>query len=132
MNVERARYREGAMLLKVVPALALVIMLGSCYTLPGGGVAQHPEFTREAILQLEAGMTMDEVLVMFGPPDRTERRTMGQDSQGGAWQGIIWTYVLPAHPRGRVKTLGSTNDNELTFFTDPYTGLNSWRIELAY
>lgn len=59
-----------------------------------GCAKKHPEFTQPAVLRLEVGMTTDQVQALFGAPDEIRMTTCGQETKGGAWSCLVWTYEM--------------------------------------
>lgn len=95
-------------------------MQAGCATVSRVG-RRHPEFTADRVLGLSVGLTTDEVIALFGRPDRPQATTCGSKS-GSPWQCLIWEYDF-----------GSYKTNRLYFsmdFSPPR--LNNWDIDVMY
>lgn len=80
---------------------------------------KHPYFTQDNVLKLRIGMTTDDVIALFGKPDRTSVHTYGQSTNSGAWQGLEYRYVF-----------NYVVSNRLVFNLDlDPPRLNHWEIE---
>ena len=114
--------------------LALLVALGALTTQAGCATlrhpVRHPEFTSDRVLGLRVGLTTDEVIALFGQPDRTEATTCGSQS-GSPWQCLIWEWDLGPNKKGRHEY--SSNINRLYFSMDlSPPRLNNWSVDLMY
>jgi len=55
---------------------------------------KHPGFTQDNVLKLKTGMTTNEVISLFGKPDKTSVHTYGHQTYSGEWQGLEYNYVF--------------------------------------
>lgn len=109
-------------------AMWLLAFQAGCAT--AGLQSRHPSFTADRVLALKIGMTTDEVVAVFGRPDRTRVMTCGSQTPS-PWQCLIWEYDMGPHPRGRYQSISNTN--RLTFSVDGNAPrLNNWDIDLMY
>jgi len=60
---------------------------------------KHPGFTQDNMLKLKTGMTINEVISLFGKPDKTSVHTYGTYRQ---WQGLEYTYVFNNYVSNRL------------------------------
>lgn len=89
---------------------------------------KHPEFTQSNILKIETFWDNDDVIELFGPPDRTELTTAGSETPE-PWRAIIYSYDMGPHRLGEYQSISNTN--RFGFSADTGT-LQFWHIELAY
>lgn len=114
--------------LSLFAALAVLALQVGCATV--GLTTRHPAFTADKVLGLKVGLTTDQVVSLFGNPDRTQGTTCGTQTPS-PWQCLIWEYDLGPHPRGRFQH--SSNINRMYFSAEENPPrLNSWNIDLMY
>lgn len=75
-----------------VMVVSLLTLMSSCASSGSySGNSPTAQF-REGEQELEAGMSKWDVEQLLGKPSETGVKTIGQQSAGGAWQALIWTY----------------------------------------
>ena len=109
-------------------AVGGLLLQAGCATTGFG--ARHPAFTADRVLGLQTGMTTDQVISLFGRPDRTRVMTCGTKTDS-PWQCLMWEYDMGQHPQGRYRH--SNNINRFTFYAElSPPRLNNWTIDLMY
>jgi hypothetical protein len=74
---------------------SLVVVLALAGVLaPGLGGAEYP--SKETMLKLNEGMTMDQIKGLLGPPDSTSSLTCGSTTPS-PWPCRLWSYDSRGH-----------------------------------
>ena len=103
----------------LIPA-ALVILICSCTSLSERIRAEdrrrHPEFTIENAMKVKAGMSPEEIVKLFGYPDKVSARTVGTETED-PWNAMEYTYRM-----------GGYNRENWFLFSIEYNTLQHWAI----
>ena len=112
----------------------ILIVIGSMFFLYSCAVPYeypsyrgHKTFIQTNISQLRVGMTTDQCLAIFGPPDKTYDATFGENV-GEVWTGHVWLYFTERDPL--FKQVKRYKKNLFVFYmSDGQKLLNHWTIE---
>jgi len=103
----------------VLPLLTTIAVV-ACMSAVGNN-ALTVRRAQDASVVLEPGMTRDQVVQVLGNPTDTESQTMGQKTDSGAWQALVWNYRWADGFSGESKRL------VLYFAEGDEWRLNHWR-----
>lgn len=78
-------------ILCVMVVSLLTLMSGCASSGSHSGNSPSAQF-REGEQKLEVGMSKWDVEQLLGKPSQTSVETVGQNSPGGSWNALIWTY----------------------------------------
>lgn len=105
--------------IKCIFMLSVVLLFGCAYQPP----LHETRWTHSNVQKIIRGMTPNDVVQIFGLPDKQSVNTYGAIT-ANPWQGLHYEYIF--HEYGRYC------NNSFTFAMQDTTWLNSWDVNCIY
>ena len=101
----------------------IVVLFTLCFGCAYQPSVNEQRWTQNNIQKLRRGMTPDETMQIFGPPDKQSVNTFGALT-AKPWQGLHYEYHF--------RKYGDYCINTFTFAMQETTWLNDWDIDCVY